>query len=81
MKLALIVSATAITLGGAYYYLQVLGSEIALFEMFPDYHYKLVVKAHREFVRETLAGKYTGIDLTDAQCTEIMQSKLDSYTK
>lgn len=79
-KLKLIIPAL-LALGVGAYYIQILGSENALFERFPDFDPKLVVKVHREFVKDTLAGKHNGTDLTDEVCDKIFLQMLSKYTK
>lgn len=78
-KIALIIPAL-LALGAGAYYIQVLGSENTLIDMYPDYDPNLVIKVHREFVKETLQGKYEGIELTDEKCEEIFKQKLANYT-
>lgn len=78
-KLALIIPAL-LAIGSGVYYFKILGSEIALFDEFPEYDQDVIIKAHREFIRETLAGKYKDIDLTDEKCKEIFQQKLNART-
>lgn len=78
-KLALLIPALLV-LGSGIYYIKIIGSEIALFEEFPEYDQDVIIKAHREFLSETLTGKYDDIELTEEECHEIMKQKLIART-
>lgn len=60
-----------VTITGVVGWFTVLTSEIALFERFPEIDQKVVIKAHRIFVRRTLTGKYNNVNLTDEKCDEL----------
>lgn len=53
------------------------GSTEALYERFPYVDRKIVREVHKEMVRETLAGEYSGLDLdNDEICDEIFLAKV-----
>lgn len=55
------------------------GSIIALEELYPDVDQTTIRKIHREMVKESLTGKYDGIDINaaeDARMEAIFREKL-----
>lgn len=56
-KKTAIISVVALLAVG-YSYFTVLGSEVALFERFPEIDPKIVVKAHRIMLRRAVTGQY-----------------------
>jgi hypothetical protein len=69
-----------ITFSMAAYYISMLGSEVALMERFPDIEPQLVIKAHREIMRNTFKGKYNHLNTEDdAVLDEILLDLVASY--
>lgn len=76
-----ILSATVVTLITLAWQLQKLGSEVALMERFPNIDPKIVVKAHRQMIKNTFKGMYNDRDMTDAVNDEIFLEIVQTLTK
>jgi len=81
-KNKIILSTVIVTAAGALaYWFSILGSEIALFERFPDIDPKIVVKAHRKFIRETLKGTYKDrVIVTDEDHDKVFLEIVEALT-
>ena len=60
-----IAASCAGTLFAAWQYFDLLCSEVALMERFPDIDSKIVIKASRKMMFASLTGEYDDVDTTD----------------